>query len=181
MHPLRTERLILRDWRDEDLPAFARLNADPRVAEFLPAVLTRKESDAMAARIRSGIGENGFGLWAVEVPGVAPFVGFVGLQAPQFEAHFTPCIEVGWRLALEHWNRGYATEAARAAVAFGFDELQFDEIVALTVPHNRASRRVMQKLGMVHRPDDDFDHPRVPTGHPLSRHVLYRLRAESSK
>ncbi len=181
MCPIRTERLILRDWGDADLPAFARLNADPRVAEFLPSVLTRKESDAMAARIRSGIGENGFGLWAVEVPEVTPFVGFVGLQAAQFEAHFTPCIEVGWRLAVEHWNRGYATEAARAAVAFGFDELGFDEIVALTVPQNRASRRVMEKLGMVHRPEDDFDHPRVPTGHPLSRHVLYRLKPEYGK
>src|SRR5271166_4752754 len=115
---LRTSRLLLRDWRDADLPPFAALNADSRVMEFFPRPLDRTESDAMAARIRSQFELSGFGLWAVEVPGVAPFIGFVGLSAPSFEAHFTPCVEIGWRLAREYWGRGFATEAARAALDF---------------------------------------------------------------
>ncbi len=172
---LSTERLVLRGWRDADLEPFAWQNADPRVREFFhPPVLPREESDALAARIRAGFDEHGFGLWAVEVPGVAPFIGFVGLAVPRFEAHFTPCVEVGWYVAFDHWGRGYALEAARAAVRFGFDELHLDEIVAMTVPGNQRSRRVMERLGMQHDLAGDFDHPRVPDG-PLKRHVLYRL------
>lgn len=172
---LRAERLILREWRDDDLPAFASLNADPRVAEFLPKTLTRNESDQMAARIRAHFDEHGFGLWAVEVPDVAPFIGFVGLAVPKFEAHFTPSVEVGWRIAHPYWNNGYATEGARAAVSHGFSELGLTEIVSFTVPQNLASRRVMEKIGMSHDPNDDFDHPLLAEGHPLRRHVLYRL------
>jgi RimJ/RimL family protein N-acetyltransferase len=171
---LATARLLLRRWRDDDLPAFARLNADPRVVEHMPRALTRAESDALAERITAHFAEHGFGLWAVEAPGVASFVGFVGLARPAFAAHFTPCVEVGWRLAAEHWGRGYATEGARAALEFGRDDAGLTEVVSYTVPANLRSRRVMEKLGMTHDPRDDFEHPSLPEGHPLRRHVLYR-------
>ncbi len=173
---LETERLVLRGWREEDLGAFAALNADPRVMEFMPKRLARAESDAFVGRIRTHFAEHGFGLWAVEVPGVAPFVGFTGLQVARFEAHFTPCVEVGWRLAYEHWGRGYAPEAAREALRHGFEVAGLDEIVSFTSVGNERSRRVMEKIGMARDLADDFDHPRLPEGHPLRRHVLYRIR-----
>jgi RimJ/RimL family protein N-acetyltransferase len=169
-----TPRLRLRPWRDEDLPAFAAINADPRVMEFFPRPLDRAASDALAARIRDHFARRGFGLWAVEVPGAAGFIGFVGLSVPTFEAHFTPCVEIGWRLACPHWGRGYATEAARACLDFGFGPLGLGEIVSFTVPANRRSRGVMERIGMTRSPADDFDHPALPEGHPLRRHVLYR-------
>lgn len=175
---LRTERLVLRAWRDADRAPFAALNADPRVVEHLSAPLARADSDALAARIVAHFAQHGFGPWAVEVPGVTPFAGFVGLAVPPFTARFTPCVEVLWRLAAEHWGRGYASEGARAALDFGFERLGLAEIVAFTVPGNTRSRRVMEKLGMTHDPADDFDHPSLPDGHPLRRHVLYRLRRE---
>lgn len=161
---LRTERLCLRWWVPDDRVPFARLNADPRVVEFLPGALSREESDALADRIEAHFQRHGFGLWAVEIPGITRFAGYIGLSVPRFEAHFTPCVEIGWRLDAEHWNRGYATEGARAALEFGFVSLQLDEI-----------RRVMEKIGMTHSASDDFDHPTLPEGHPLRRHVLYRL------
>jgi len=173
---LRTERLLLRPWRDEDLAPFAALNADPVVREHFPSTLSREESDASARRLRAEIDRNGYGPWAVEVPGLAPFVGVIGLAVPAFEAPFTPCVEIAWRLARAAWGRGFATEGARAAAAFAFDQLQLEEIVAMTTPANRRSRRVMEKLGMRHDPSDDFDHPLLPPGSPLRRHVLYRLR-----
>jgi RimJ/RimL family protein N-acetyltransferase len=172
---IRTHRLHLRPWRDDDLPAFAALNADPTVVEFFPKPLDRAESDALAARIRDGFASRGFGLWAVEVPGVADFIGFVGLSVPQFEAHFTPCVEIGWRLAHEHWGRGYASEAARAALDFGFRSLALDQIVSFTTLANWRSRRVMERIGMTRMSEDDFDHPGLPEGHALRRHVLYRI------
>lgn len=172
---LRTERLLLRPWRESDREPYAALNADPEVMRHFPSTLTRAESDASVDRIVDGFARRGWGLWAVEVDGGAPFVGFVGLDEPAWEAHFTPCVEVGWRLARAHWGKGYATEAARAAVAFGFDVLGLDEIVSFTVPANSASRAVMERLGMTHDEPGDFDHPRLPEGHPLRRHVLYRL------
>jgi RimJ/RimL family protein N-acetyltransferase len=172
---LRTERLVLRNWRAADLEPFARLNADPRVMEHFPALLKRAESDVLAARIRAHLEERGFGLWAVEVCGVTPFAGFIGLSVPSFEAHFTPCVEVGWRLAAELWGRGYATEGARAALDFGFGRLELGEIVSFTVPANLRSRQVMERLGMRCSPNDDFEHPELPTGHALRRHVLYRV------
>ena len=172
---IRTHRLLLRMWRDEDRVPFAALNADPRVMEHFPKLLDRAESDAVAARIRENFDRRGFGLWAVEVPGVAEFIGFVGLSVPHFEAHFTPCVEIGWRLARDHWGFGLASEAARAAVDFGFSQLELDQIVSFTVPANKRSRAVMERIGMTRTPVDDFDHPSLPDGHPLRRHVLYRL------
>lgn len=147
--------------------------------EHFPAPLSLAESDAFAAQVRREMDERGFGLWAVEVPGVAPFVGFTGLAVPRFRAHFTPCVEVGWRIAREHWGRGYATEAARAALAHGFAALGLEEIVSFTAAGNLRSRRVMEKLGMTHDPADDFEHPSLPPGHPLRRHVLYRIQPSS--
>jgi RimJ/RimL family protein N-acetyltransferase len=170
---LRTERLVLRGWRKDDLEPFAALNADPEAMRYFPSLLGRPESDEMVDRIRAHLAARGFGLWAVEAGGV--FIGFVGLSTPSFEAHFTPCVEVGWRLARAHWGQGYASEAARAAIAFGFDELHLAEIVAMTVPTNVRSRRVMERLGMTRDPAEDFDHPKIAEGHPLRRHVLYRL------
>jgi RimJ/RimL family protein N-acetyltransferase len=172
---LRTRRALLRPWHDADLEPFAALCANPAVMRWFPSALTREQSDAFAERIRAFFAANGWGLWAVELPGTAPFAGFVGLIRQDFPAHFTPAVEVGWRLDPRWWGRGLAPEAARAAVAFGFDELRLDEVVSMTVPGNRASRRVMEKLGMSRDPRDDFDHPRVPVGHPLRHHVLYRL------
>ena len=173
--PLTTERLILRAWREEDLAAFAALNADPRVMEFLPQRLERAGSDALAGRIAAHLRQHGFGLWAVEVRSGPPFIGFVGLEAPSFEAHFTPCLEVGWRLAFEAWGRGYATEAARGALAHGFAALGRTEIVSFTTRANRRSRAVMERLGMRYDPADDFLHPGLPADHRQRPHVLYRL------
>ena len=172
---LRTARLCLRRWLPDDRVAFARLNSDPRVVEFLPGPLSRQESDAVADRIEAHFQRHEFGYWAVEIPAVTPFAGFVGLGIPSFEAHFTPCVEIGWRLDADHWNRGYATEGARAALDFGFQSLQLEEIVSFTVPANVRSRRVMEKIGMTRSASEDFDHPVLPEGHPLRRHVLYRL------
>jgi RimJ/RimL family protein N-acetyltransferase len=172
---IRTNRLHLRLWRDDDLPIFAALNADPRVMEFFPKPLDRTESDALASRIRDNLSHRGFGQWAVEIPRVAEIIGFVGLSVPQFEAHFTPCVEIGWRLAREYWGLGYASEAARAALDFGFRTLALDQIVSFTASANWRSRRVMERIGMAGTPADDFDHPALPEGHPLRRHVLYRV------
>jgi RimJ/RimL family protein N-acetyltransferase len=169
---LTTERLVLRRWRPADWQPFAALNADARVMEYFPGVLSQQESDALAKYIDEHFERHGFGLWAVEVPGVAPFAGFIGLSVPRFEAHFTPSVEVGWRLAAAYWGCGYATEGARAALAFGFGELELREIVSFTVPENLRSRRVMEKIGMTRNPADDFAHPGVSG---RSHHVLYRL------
>jgi RimJ/RimL family protein N-acetyltransferase len=178
---LRTHRLYLRQWRTTDRPLFAALNADPRVMEHFPAPLSCEESDALAARIESHFEQYGFGLWAVEIADIAPFAGFIGLSVPRFEAHFTPCVEIGWRLAAEVWGSGYATEGARKVLAFGFEQLGLAEIVSFTVPGNLRSRRVMERIGMTRNPADDFDHPALPEGHPLRRHVLYRLAAQSNR
>ncbi|MEO8179905.1 MAG: GNAT family N-acetyltransferase [Deltaproteobacteria bacterium] len=177
---LRTERLWLRPWRREDLEPFARLNADPRAMEYMPSLLSREQSDALVARITAHFAERGFGLWAVEVLGAAQFIGFVGLSVPRFEAAFTPCVEVGWRLLPEYWGRGHATEAGRAALAFGFEQHGLNEIVSFTTTSNQRSRAVMERLGMTRDLRDDFDHPSLPEGHVLRRHVLYRMRPAGS-
>jgi RimJ/RimL family protein N-acetyltransferase len=157
------------------------MSADPAVMEHFPSTLSRAESDAVAARIRAALAERGFGLWALEVPGVAPFAGFTGLSVPPFDAHFTPCVEVGWRLAREHWGRGYASEGASRALAHGFESLGLDEIVSFTAAGNTRSRRVMERIGMTHDPADDFEHPNLAPGHPLRRHVLYRIQRDAPR
>jgi RimJ/RimL family protein N-acetyltransferase len=173
------DRVCLRRWRDSDREAFAAMNADARVMEYFPGLLTRAESDAMVDRIEQHFDERGFGLWATEVQSVAGFIGYTGLSVPRFSAHFTPCVEIGWRLALEHWGRGYATEAVRLALAYGFATLALPEILSFTSELNHRSRAVMARLGMRRDPADDFDHPAVAEGHPLRRHVLYRLDSAS--
>jgi len=175
---LRTDRLLLRRWRDDDREPFARLNADPEVMRHFPGPLGRPDSDRLVDRCDEELGRRGFGLWAVEVPGVQPFIGFVGLNVPRFRAHFTPAVEVGWRLARRAWGSGYATEAARAALAHGFERAGLAEIVSFTVPANTRSLAVMERLGMTRDPADDFDHPALPEGHSLRPHVLYRLRRQ---
>jgi RimJ/RimL family protein N-acetyltransferase len=182
---LTTERLVLRPWRDSDLAPFAALNADPEVMAHFPATMTPAETAAMAERMAAALAERGFGWWAAEVPGVAPFIGFIGLSVPSFGAHFLPpgqrVVEVGWRLARPYWGKGYATEGAREALRFGFGELGLAEIVSFTTTTNLRSQAVMQRLGMIRDPADDFDHPKLPPGHRLQRHVLYRLRAPGPK
>lgn len=170
-------RVCLRRWRDADRDAFAAMNSDARVMEFFAGPLSRAESDAMVDRIEKHFGEHGFGLWAIEVPGVAPFIGFAGLTWARFSAPFTPCVEVGWRLAFEHWGHGYATEAARLALGYGFGTLALSEVVSFTSATNLRSRAVMERLGMRRDPAEDFDYPGLPKNHPLRRHVLYRLSA----
>jgi RimJ/RimL family protein N-acetyltransferase len=170
-----TARLVLRRWRDEDRDPFARLNADPVVMEHFPAPLSREESDDFVERIEAGFRERGYGLWAAEVPGVAPFIGFVGLNWATFDAPFTPALEVGWRLDRPYWGQGYATEGARAALTFAFDELAVEEVVSFTTVRNDRSRRVMERLGLRHDPQDDFEHPNMPERDPIRPHVLYRI------
>ena len=172
---LETPRLRLRGWRESDLEPFAALNADPEVMRHFPATLTREQSDALVDAVQEGFAKRGFGLWALEIRAEGHFAGFVGLQAPHFPAPFMPCVEVGWRLAREHWGCGFAPEAARAALAHGFDAAGLDEIVSFTTRDNTASRRVMEKLGMSRNPAEDFDHPSVKKESRLRRHVLYRL------
>jgi len=174
-----SDRLCLRRWRDEDREAFAAMNSDARVMKFFRSRLSRAESDAMVDGIQKHFSEHGFGLWAIEVPGVAPFVGFAGLAVPRFIAHFTPCVEVGWRLAFEHWGRGYATEAAHLALGYGFEAAALQQVVSYTSTTNRRSRAVMERLGMSRDPADDFGYPTLPEGHPLRPHVLYRLDSGS--
>ncbi len=172
---LLTDRLRLRAWLPSDREPFTALNADPRVMEHFPSTLSQEDSDALMNRIQAKFDQYGFGFWAVEIPGSASFAGFIGLSVPHFETHFTPCVEIGWRLFAEYWDRGYATEGARASLRYGFETLRLESIVAFTVPGNVRSRRVMEKVGMIHNPADDFDHPLMSDQHPLRRHVLYRI------
>jgi RimJ/RimL family protein N-acetyltransferase len=175
----RTQRLVLRPFRDTDRESFARLNADPLVMQHFPSTLTRSESDALVDRALAHFQTHGFSFWAIELPQVPGCIGFTGLAVPSFASHFTPCVEIGWRLAREHWGRGYAQEAARAALHSAFVHLGLEQVVSFTSTGNGRSRRVMQRLGMQHNPNDDFDHPNLPVGHPLRRHVLYRLDVSS--
>ncbi len=172
---LETERLLLRRWRAGDREPFAGINRDPAVMEYFPASLSRDASDNMADRIEAHFDRHGFGLWAAELRENEEFIGFIGLSVPRFEAAFTPCVEIGWRLASIHWGHGLATEGARAVVRCAFEDLKLPSLVSFTVPANVRSRRVMEKIGMTHNPADDFDHPNLPDGHRLRKHVLYRL------
>lgn len=176
VHELETERLLLRRWQPEDRAPFAALNADPEVMRDFPAPLTRSESDGLAELIAANMEREGWGLWALEERATGRYLGFTGLARPGFEAPFTPCVEIGWRLARHAWGQGFASEAARAATAFGFATLGLDEILAFTAIPNERSRAVMRRLGMRHDPADDFDHPLVSDLR-LRRHVLYRLTA----
>lgn len=171
---LRTPRLRLRRWRGEDREPFAMLNADPAVMEHFPATLDRSASDALIDSIEAGFERHGFGLWALEPREGGELLGFTGLAVPAFEAHFTPAVEIGWRLARPAWGYGYATEAARAALAYGFEQVGLEQVVSFTAAENARSRAVMERLGMTRDPAEDFDHPSLPSGHPLERHVLYR-------
>ena len=176
---LSSGRICLRRWREQDRDAFAAMNCDARVMEFFPSHLSRVESDAMVDRIQEHFSERGFGLWAMEIPDVAPFIGFTGLAVVRFSAPFTPCVEVGWRLAFAYWGHGYATEAARLALGYGFGTLALSEVVSFTAATNLRSRAVMERLRMRRDPGEDFDHPALPEGHALRRHVLYRLVRDS--
>ena len=173
---LDTDRLLLRAWRDADREPFAAMGTDPAVMEFFVGLLDRAASDALVDREMAAIEARGWGLWAVERRADGAFLGFTGLGQLELEPGTEPMVELGWRLAAHAWGQGYATEAARMAVRYGFETLGLDELIAVTVPVNLRSRRVMERLGMTHDPADDFDHPRVPDGHPYKRHVLYRIR-----
>jgi RimJ/RimL family protein N-acetyltransferase len=175
---LLTARLTLRRWRDADREAFAAINADSRVMRFFPAGLSRAESDELVDRAEAHFGAYGFGPFAAELRETGCLAGFIGLVVPSFEAHFTPAVEIGWRLDAAVWNQGLATEGAREALRYAFEELRLGEVVSFTVPENVASRRVMEKIGLARDMAGDFDHPRLPEGHPLRRHVLYRKKAE---
>ena len=165
---------LLRQWRDDDLPAIVEMNSDPEVMRYLLAPLSQEESVAMLARLRAGITERGWGLWAVEVDG--ELAGYTGLAAPSFTAPFTPCVEIGWRLRRRFWGRGLATAAARLAEHYAWEQLKLHELVSFTVPANERSRRVMERLGFTRDPGGDFLHPRVPEGHSLRPHLLYRKK-----
>jgi RimJ/RimL family protein N-acetyltransferase len=172
---LETERIILRQWRDTDRQPFRELNADSRVMEFMPGLLAPEASDEMMDRIQQSFQIHGFGLFAAELRMDQSFLGFTGLSVPGFDAPFMPAVEIGWRIAARHWGSGLATEAAQEVLRFAFESTGLDSVVSFTVPGNIRSLRVMEKLGMTHDPADDFDHPRLPMGHALRRHVLYRL------
>lgn len=172
---IQTERLVLRPWKEEDLVPFARLNADPRVMEFFPSVKTFKESSNEYEAILEHFKKHGYGWWAVSETNRSNFIGFIGLRYIDFPAVFTPAIEVAWRLAYEYWGKGYATEGAKASLQYGFEILNFSEIISFTSTINIRSQAVMERIGMHHNPKEDFDHPKLPDGHSLKRHVLYRI------
>lgn len=174
---LRTDRLLLRGWLERDRAPYNAMNADPEVMQHFPSTLDQAQSDALLESLTPQWVEHGFGGWIVERLEDAEFLGVTGFSRPSFEAPFTPAVEIGWRFARASWGHGYATEAARAALEFGFEATGLAEIVSFTVPANERSWHVMQRLGMHRDPADDFDHPRLPEGDPLRRHVLYRLRA----
>ena len=171
---IETDRLILRRWQSSDVDPFVSLNADPRVMQFFPATLSRAETEAMISTFEERISQHGFGLWAAELKATVGFIGFIGLDVPCYPLPFSPCVEVGWRLAFDYWGKGYAQEGARAALAFGFKELHLQEIVSFTAANNLRSRQVIERIGMTYDAQGDFDHPKLPERHPLRRHVLYR-------
>jgi RimJ/RimL family protein N-acetyltransferase len=178
---IETARLLLRNWRAEDIEPFARMNQDPLVMRYFPATLPIEESREKAELSARVLAERGWGCWAVELKSEAAFIGFIALAEPSFESHFTPCVEIGWRIVKEYWGQGLAPEGARAVLDFAFGSLGLDEVVSFTAAINAPSRRVMEKLGMIHNPADDFDHPRIPPDNPVCRHVLYRAARESAR
>ncbi|MCW2486329.1 GNAT family N-acetyltransferase [Candidatus Symbiopectobacterium sp. NZEC127] len=173
---IETERLILRQWRDEDYPIFAQLNADPEVMRYFPELMSREESDAQAGRISRHIANKGWGFWAVELKSSGEFIGFIGLHKQQEESGIphAPLIEAGWRLQAQHWGNGYATEGAKRAIRYAFEQLDAPAVYAYTPLQHRASQRVMIKAGMTNT-GDDFNYPKIPAGHALERFCLYRI------
>lgn len=171
-----TKRLILRPWKEEDLEPFAALNADPRVMEYFPSVLSREESEAVMRSSSEHIEKFGWGKWAVALKETGEFIGRMGLEKVDFQASFYPHVELGYRLAYNHWGKGYASEGSKAVLDYAFNVLKLEEVVAFTSVQNRRSQEVMIRIGMHHDPKDDFDHPKLPIDHPLRRHVLYRLK-----
>lgn len=169
---IKTDRLGLRSWKEKDHESFAKMNADPRVMEHFPFLMTREQTDAYLTRIYNHFDEYGYGVYAVDILDSNEFIGYIGFSCPTWESYFTPCVEVGWRLKSESWNKGYATEGALACLEYGFKELGLDAIYSWTATDNKASERVMQKIGLVKI--DEFDHPRIEKGHRLERHVLYK-------
>ncbi len=172
---IKTKRLLLRAWKDSDIESFTAMNADRKVMEYFPKVLTRGESYSLCKKISTHIQKNGWGLWAVEVPRISSFIGFIGLSPVSFTAHFTPAVEIGWRLAHAYWGQGYATEGGLAALEYGFERLHLPEIVSFTAKQNVKSIAVMKRIGMHHNSFDNFDHPKLMKSDRLCRHVLYRL------
>ena len=172
---IETDRLRLRRWEPKDLIPFANLNADPRVMEFFPASLTPEETKAMFVSLTERFDKHGFSFWATELKSTGEFIGFVGLNVPGYNLPFSPCVEIGWRIAFAHWGKGYAQEAADSSLRYGFKVLKLKEIVSFTTVGNARSCRVMNRIGMRRDPDGDFLHPRLPEGHALRPHVLYRI------
>lgn len=175
---IKTNRLILRQWIEADFEPFAALNADPRVREFFSCMLSREESDESIKVLSGHISKYGWGLWAASLLENDEFIGFIGLQNVPFNAHFTPAVEIGWRLAHKHWGKGFATEGAKAALKFGFESIELNKIVSFTTVNNLRSRHVMAKIGMHHDQKDDFDHPNISSENPMKKHVLYQLHRE---
>ena len=171
---LETERLVLRQWLNEDYSAFAKMNADPVVMQYFPKILTREESNTMAVKIENRIAQNGWGFWAVELKGQASFIGFVGLNEPDYSLPVTPCVEIGWRLDKKYWGRGYATEAAEAVLEFSFKKLNLKEVYSFTPVSNSRSRALMERLNMLNT-EHNFNHPLIPVNNPLREHVLYKI------
>lgn len=178
MATLDTERLILRPWKYSDFEPFAEMSADQKVMEYFPSILDRKEAISLAERIQNEINEDGYGFWACELKRTHQFMGFIGIRSPRVQLPFSPCVEIGWRLAQRFWGQGFAVEGARKCLNYGFQELGLSEIVSFTYEGNFKSRRVMEKLGMIRDFQFDFDHPKVEDGHWLRPHVLYRIQAD---
>ncbi|MEZ4814648.1 MAG: GNAT family N-acetyltransferase [Bdellovibrionota bacterium] len=172
---LETERLVLRRWKEADLEPFFKLNADPKVMEYFPKLLSREESAQMIGRMEAHFEERGFGLWATELKETQDCIGFIGMQVPRFETVFTPCVEIGWRLAFEQWGRGLAVEGAKRVLDQAFGTLQLKEVISMTSRVNLRSQRVMQKLGMEYVPEYDFEHPQIEVGSVIRPHVTYRI------
>jgi 3-dehydroquinate dehydratase/shikimate dehydrogenase len=175
---IKTERLVLRPWQEADLKPFAKLNADPRVMEYFPSIKSFEESLNEYQVILDHFKKHGYGWWAVTEKDKTHFIGFIGLRYLDFPADFTPAVEVAWRLAYEYWGKGYATEGAKASIGYGFEILGLEEIISFTSVPNLRSQAVMERIGMHHNSEDDFDHPKLPEGHWLKRHVLYRMNSK---
>ena len=173
---IETERLILRSWIDADLEPYRKINNDEKVIEFLRGPMSLEECKNFIVMVNNNIEKLGFGLWAATLKDSEELIGFIGLHPPDFTAHFTPCVEIGWRLGSQHWGKGLATEGSRAVLKFAFEKTDLKEIISFTVPQNSRSISVMKKIGMHHDINGDFNHPKLPTGHRLERHLLYRIK-----